>query len=246
MHTHVHARARGWHGPTHVCAHAVSSGMSCTATLSEPALATQTNRSRCVLQKCWEWVLHGHGTCPSGHSFWTSAAWSHQVEKPTCALGSVSSWSAFSRWIFPKRKPVGAFCPWSWMETKAQCVGVILRHCQQCTLDPEKVTGTRTVLETSRYLPELIFRCVQNQMDYINLGNCILLEWHVRCLHAFLNFLLNLYNFCKKDFTMEVHLNDSTNFLNFLVLSDWMNSWEYMLSTGPPKSVNLKYNGGLT
>lgn len=118
---------------------------------------------------------------------------------------SVSSQSALSRWILPKRKPAGTFWPWSWTQAKAQLVGVIWRPCQQHALDPEKVTSTRVVLEASRYLPELIFRCVRNQIDGINLGNCSLLEWHVRSLHAFLNFLLNSCKFCRKCFTMEVH-----------------------------------------
>lgn len=90
VHTHVHARVCGWHGPTHVCAQAASSGMSCTATVAVPALVTHTNRSRCVQQKSWEWAPHGQSTHPSGHSFWTCVAWSHQAETPTCASGVFS------------------------------------------------------------------------------------------------------------------------------------------------------------
>lgn len=117
---------------------------------------------------------------------------------------SVRSQSAFSRWILPKRKPAGVFWPWFWTQIKAELVGVggILNGMH---LIQRKVTSTTAVLETSRHLPQLIFRCVRNRMDDINLGNCILLEWHVRCLHALLNFLLNLCNFCRQCFMLEVH-----------------------------------------
>lgn len=138
VHTHVHARACRWHGPAHVCAQAASPGTSCTATVAVPALVTHTNRSRCAQQKSWEWALHGHGTRPSGCSYWTSEAWSHQLRHPCVPwVCSGSSQSAFSRWTLPKRKPAGAFWLCSGTQTKAQLVGVIWRQTQSESPAPE-------------------------------------------------------------------------------------------------------------
>lgn len=209
VHTRVHARACGWHGPVHICAHVVGSDcrgwsaqlqwlclhLSCRPIGADVFSKRAGNEPRMAMVHILQGTLSGlvqPGPIRLRHP---CVPWA-------C---SMSSQSAFSRWILPKRKPAGAFRPWSWMQTKAQLLGVIWRPCQQHGLDPEKVTSTRGVLETSTYLPELIFRCIRNQMDNINSGNCILLEWHVRSLHTFLNFLFSLCKFCRKCFTMEVH-----------------------------------------
>lgn len=163
---------------------------------------------------------------------------------------SVSSQSASSRWILPKRKTAGAFWPWFWMQAKAQLVGVIWRHRQQHSLDPEKVTSTRAMLETSRYLPELIFKCVRNQMDDIN-AFC----WS-DMLGAYMPFWIfsstcgisagnvSHWMYTEKEVLKALKgLDIFPKLLGFVWLNEFLGI--YALNW-PPKSVNPKYEEGLT